>query len=125
MSEYNVCWKCGASLPDVLQPLPRHAECPRCHAQLHVCRLCAYYDTKVANQCREPVAEAVRDKERANFCGYFKLKPNVFTASSDQTAASRRELEALFGSDKDAKAQDQGGAADTARRQLEDLFKKP
>ena len=52
-----VCWKCGASLDDEPLPLARTAECAVCNADLHVCRLCEWYDTAVAKACREPVAE--------------------------------------------------------------------
>ncbi len=54
-------------------PLRRRDECPACSADLHVCRLCEFYDTSVAKSCREPVAEEVTDKERANFCDFFAL----------------------------------------------------
>ena len=52
----------------------------------------------VAKHCREPIAEEVSDKTRANFCDYFKPRPKAFippdTAAIDN---SRAELERLFG----------------------------
>ena len=92
------CWKCAASLEEVLLPLARLSECPHCSADLHVCRMCVFYDTGVADACREPIAEPVANKERANFCGY--LEP--LTATSEETnqaheATARKDLEALFG----------------------------
>lgn len=93
-----VCWKCGASLEAQPLPLGRLAECGACHAELHVCRQCLYFDTGKASQCREPVAEEVQDKTRANFCGYFQLRPDAYRPGDDHAAASARaELEALFG----------------------------
>lgn len=93
-----VCWKCGASLAPLTLPLRRLEQCPQCHAELHVCRLCVEYDPHVAQQCREPIAEEVRDKQRANFCDLFKPRPRAYvppdTASADR---ARAELEQLFG----------------------------
>ena len=34
----------------------------------------------VAKHCREPIAEEVKDKERANFCDYFKPRPGAYSA---------------------------------------------
>ena len=75
-----VCWKCGASLADLTLPLLRLEECRKCGAELHVCKLCEWYSIAVAKHCREPIAEEVNDKERANFCDYFKPRPDAFTA---------------------------------------------
>jgi hypothetical protein len=119
------CWKCGGALGDIPLPLARLAECPHCRAQLHVCRQCVFYDPAVGQQCREPVAEAVSDKQRANFCGYFQLKPNAHSPSPDQTAASRAGLDALFGDAAPEESEPETRSpAELAREQLEQLFKK-
>lgn len=111
-------------MPDLLLPLPRHEECPHCRAQLHVCRMCEFFDTVAPQQCREPVADLVSDKTRANFCGYFKLNPHAFTETPDPAGASRRELDALFG-DAEPKASSEAEAAEAAApNELEQLFKK-
>jgi hypothetical protein len=117
-----VCWKCGASLADYSLPLRRLEVCRACGAELHVCRLCCYYDTSKAKHCQEPIAEEVRDKERANFCDYFAPRPGAYeTRSRDEAAAARAALDGLFGS---GSKQDTGvSAEEEARRALEDLFK--
>jgi hypothetical protein len=52
----------------------------------------------VAKQCREPTAEEVRDKERANFCDHFKPRAGAWTpANTAAVDAARAELERLFG----------------------------
>jgi hypothetical protein len=98
MTHGLVCWKCGASLEHLSLPLSRRDECNQCRAELHVCRLCVDYDPSVAKRCREPTAEEVSDKTRANFCDFFVPRPAVFVAP-DQSAAERArlELERLFG----------------------------
>ena len=92
------CWKCGASLANLSLPLRRLDVCPKCTAELHVCKLCVDYDTRVAKHCREPTAEEVRDKERANFCDHFKPRAGAWRPA-DVVAidAARAELERLFG----------------------------
>ena len=92
------------------------AECRTCHAQLHVCRLCKFYDIRVAKACRETVADEVRDKERANFCGYFQPRPNAFTGTTTSAANTRDALDALFGGQPDG--------AEKPSNPLDDLFRK-
>ena len=121
-----VCWKCGASLTELTLPLRRLEECRQCHAELHVCKLCEWYSIGVAKHCREPIAEEVKDKERANFCDYFKPRPDVYTPTNTHAAAkAQAELDALFGrsSPSDA-ATPPPSAADKARAELEELFGK-
>jgi hypothetical protein len=118
-----VCWKCGASLADVTLPLRRLEECRTCGAELHVCKLCEWYSVTVAKQCREPIAEEVKDKERANFCDYFKPRPGAHSqADASVSTQARSELDALFGGAKDAAPQP--SAADRAKAELDKLFKK-
>ena len=93
-----VCWKCGTSLASLSPPLRRLDECPRCRAELHVCRLCVEYDTRIAKHCREPTAEEVRDKEHANFCDFFKPRTGAYQAANTlEVSRSLSELEKLFG----------------------------
>ena len=98
MAHDLVCWKCGAALAALSLPLRRLDECPACRAEQHVCRMCVDYDTRVAKHCREPTAEEVRQKDRANFCDHFKPRPAAYTPP-DQRAIdhSLSELERLFG----------------------------
>ena len=93
-----VCWKCGAALAALSLPLRRLDECPNCRSELHVCKLCVEYDTHVAKHCREPTIEDVRDKEKANFCDYFKPREAAYTpADKAAVEKSRSALDALFG----------------------------
>jgi hypothetical protein len=118
-----VCWKCGASLESEPLPLARLATCPVCHADLHVCRLCVFYDPGVADRCREPVAEVVQDKERANFCGYFQPRPGAHASpGSDPGREAKARLAALFGGTPEEETESSASEADRARRRLDDLF---
>lgn len=64
------CWHCGADLQDL--DYAREGSCPTCRKPTHVCRNCRWYAPGKPNQCAEPVAEPVVEKQRANFCGYFE-----------------------------------------------------
>ena len=93
-----VCWQCGASLASLSLPLLRLDVCKSCNAELHVCKLCEFYDVGKAKHCREPIAEEVRDKERANFCDYFKPRAGAYSGKRQSDAErARSELEKLFG----------------------------
>ncbi len=117
-----VCWKCGHSLADLSLPLRRLEECRACGAELHVCRLCEFYDIGVAKSCREPIAEEVKDKTRANFCDYFRPRPGAFTPAGDAADRARAELEAMFGGGAEGAATD---PAEAARDELNALFGNP
>ena len=118
------CWKCGASLAEVPVPFARTAECPRCRADLHVCRMCEFFDPGVRRGCREPVAEEVSDRERANFCGYLVPVAGLGPGAEDTAArAARAELDALFGVS--SSVPDPPGDAGEARRRLDELFGDP
>ncbi len=116
MLEGLVCWKCGAAVMDQPLPLSRYAECALCHADLHTCRLCEFYDPRVSRQCREPIADEVQDKTRANFCGYFQARPAAYHGGEEPGA--RAELEKLFSGGETAN----GATADSARARLDALF---
>jgi hypothetical protein len=125
MAHDLVCWKCGASLAELTLPLRRLEECRQCHAELHVCRMCEWYSIAVAKHCREPVAEEVKDKERANFCDYFKPRANAYQPPNSEAGKARSDLEALFGgSQPGAPAASQPDPAAAAKAQLDDLFRK-
>ncbi len=120
-----VCWRCGASLDAIAKPISRLAECEQCEADLHVCRLCSFYNPRVSQACDEPIADPVVDKERANFCHYFKPAANAYNPNerqSEQTA--KAQLDALFGlADPGGDRLDSEAAEmEQARARLDQLF---
>lgn len=89
------CYFCGAEL-ELADKIFRKDICPNCGKDLHSCVQCRFYDPKAYNQCSEPMAERVVEKEKANLCAYFEF-------------VGRKE-------------KDQGGSE--AKEKLEDLFRK-
>ena len=86
MSGELVCWKCGVSLADYTLPLRRLEVCRTCGAELHVCKLCRYYDTSKAKHCQEPRQQSWRMHGPGS-------KPDA-AASAEEEA--RRALAELF-----------------------------
>jgi len=87
------CYFCGKEVA-VEGKVFRRDECPHCRRDLHVCVQCRFYDPAAHNMCREPQAERVVEKEKANFCGYF-----VFSGrerGADASAKSKKVLDDLF-----------------------------
>lgn len=91
----GVCVVCG-TLVDPEPPVSRRDYCQKCKSDLHACRQCYWYDVRVAKQCREPMAEWIADKEKANFCDYFKLNDKTSEVGDDKASSSREALERLF-----------------------------
>jgi len=120
------CWKCGSKLGDILFPFSRYEECSVCKADQHVCLLCKEYDPNISDGCREDRADFVLDKEKANFCDYFKPKANAYRKKDDQQARqARAKLAELFGETPplDSDKKDGDSAATEAERALQELKK--
>lgn len=71
-------------------------DCERCGSDLHVCRNCELFDPGAYNQCREPQAERVGDRERANRCEWFRLGASEGRAGARLEQTARQALDALF-----------------------------
>jgi hypothetical protein len=82
----KTCHKCG--IPLEMESVFRRDECPSCSADLHVCLNCIFYDPGRSNQCFEPQAERVTEKERSNYCDYFQFKEGG-AQSTDKTETEK------------------------------------
>jgi len=119
MSTELLCYRCGASLAELMLPIARQDECPACSVSLHVCRMCDFFDPEVPKQCTEDDAEEVFEKQRANFCEWYK--PGIAVFNPKEAAAETRaqsELAVLFGADEFVTPDD-----DELLEGAEDLFK--
>ena len=78
-------------------PLSRISECLACRAELHVCRLCGFFDARKAECCSEQRADPPKDKQRANFCEYFQPRADAWQAPDHIVAdQAKDELQKLF-----------------------------
>jgi len=64
------CWSCSEELEQA--DFTRAAVCPSCGRDTRVCKACVFYDPKYNNECRENQADRIVEKEKSNFCDYFK-----------------------------------------------------
>jgi len=92
-----VCWKCDVSLKDYTLPIGTHDLCPQCRDDLHVCHMCRSYDTRFSSKCRKEEADYVANKERANYCHYFKPRGNAFQVKASPDDNPLDDLALLFG----------------------------
>ena len=121
------CWKCGAELKHLLLPFSRYEECSACKADLHTCRACRHYAPNLSDACEEDRADFILDKDKANFCDYFRVNTRAYQ-KQENTAASeaRSKLAALFGEElpeaDETTEQSPQSDADRALAELKRLF---
>lgn len=90
------CYSCGAQLQLPEGPVARSATCDSCMRDIRCCRNCLHYDTKAYNECREPSAERVVEKEKGNFCDYFRPRSDASSSAASDRDAVLRQLDDLF-----------------------------
>lgn len=91
------CWNCGHGLDAIPRPISRHANCPKCYAELHCCRLCAHFAPQRPGQCDDERTDPPVKKDTANFCDYFRPTSVASAGALDKDATARSKLDALFG----------------------------
>ncbi len=94
----KACHSCGAEWTEKDKP-GFSAVCERCGEYLHCCRNCRFHAPGQHNDCREPGAEMVRDKEARNLCEWFQFAQTGGAGAEkrDRAAEARAKLEELFG----------------------------
>jgi hypothetical protein len=91
--------KCHACLKglDIKTPVGRREVCPFCGFDLHCCLNCVFYAMGAYNDCREPQAERVVEKNRSNFCDYFVFRDAEASNKEKDTGGSvKTKIESLF-----------------------------
>jgi hypothetical protein len=113
------CARCGKELSLEGKP-SRGATCPHCGAYLRSCVNCAFYSPGRHNDCREPQAEHVGDKESANFCDFFRLGEAVSSGPGVQADTDHGKNPGGQGEG----GQAPGGGKQAARNRFDKLFGK-
>lgn len=92
------CHHCGQAWA-YSGPPGRNDHCPQCGRDLRVCLNCSRHHPRAAEECTEPKADLVKDKDRANFCEWFDFAKRVYQARTgrDRSAEARDEFNRLFG----------------------------
>ncbi len=94
-----MCWKCGKPI-ELSGTVSRSDVCPSCGADVRSCKNCRFYEPGAHYDCRETIDELVKDKERANFCGWFMIAPQTEATGANAGSASGSASDAfnaLFG----------------------------
>lgn len=89
------CHACSADL-EFDEPVGRSSRCPRCGSDLRCCLNCRFHDISSYNDCAEPMAERVLEKDRANFCDYFASGGCSGSTVEKPSGDGLSELEKLF-----------------------------
>ncbi len=89
------CQVCGAELE--VDYVGRENLCPNCGSYLHSCIQCEFYDPDAHNQCREPMAEYVPEKDIFNFCTFFSPKKTPPLAKKQKKIDPDEVLKKLLG----------------------------
>lgn len=93
----NYCHKCGkAVIISANAQVGRREACQHCNSDLHCCMNCRHFDRSAYNDCREPQAERVLDKDRSNFCDYFVFLEGLRAAADSGKSAALKKLDELF-----------------------------
>ena len=85
------CYSCSKPIEvESHQKISFSEECSYCSADIHNCKMCQFFDPSSYNECREPSAERIVEKEKRNFCEYFTvadgnkstgIKPDAISAA--------------------------------------------
>lgn len=89
-----ICFQCKKTNSS-LNKIGFREECLSCGTDLHICKNCEFYDAKSYNECREPSAEVVREKDRSNLCEFFSPSQKSLGAI-DEKARLKAMAENLF-----------------------------
>jgi hypothetical protein len=95
-----MCWYCGSPIVD--EVIGRSLRCADCGKDIRCCRSCRFFLAGTKGDCAESHAEAVADKERANFCDWFSLDPKFRDTTAgcqkdmDRAAAAKSAFDNLF-----------------------------
>ncbi len=88
-----ICFHCGTEIA-LEGKAGRGDICPKCSSAVKCCLNCRFHDRNAHNQCLEPSAEWVSDKERSNFCEYFE--PSSQKRIDRKSEEAKKKWDSLF-----------------------------
>ncbi len=90
----SLCFKCGSEFTG--KPA-RGDDCQKCGQALRCCKNCERYNPSAYNECSDPSAERIVDKEKGNFCDLFLANTKTTTgAKATSKSETMQRLEELF-----------------------------
>ena len=92
------CYFCSKEIDPALA-VYRSSTCSSCGNDLKICYNCRFYSSASHHECRETISERVAEKDRANFCDYFKIGNDYVNDSLlEKQKESRKKIDDLFNS---------------------------
>ncbi len=89
------CYNCGEEFEVKVY---RNTECYSCGKDAKVCLNCKFYSPGSHWDCSESIREAVREKDRANFCDFFEPGSNYKgSAGENKEKDAKKAFDSLFG----------------------------
>lgn len=85
-----MCALCGTLVEPGVKP-GRRDLCPACGRELRTCLNCRFYSPGSQWDCSESIDQAVREKDRANFCDWFS-----YVARTKRGGDAKKGLDSLF-----------------------------
>lgn len=119
------CFSCGKAIDD--NNFGRQDTCVHCGFDTRACKNCVNYDTTMNNKCRENQAPRIVEKEKGNFCDWFKPREGGAAESGKSKDDLKSAADALFGGGQKSDAQGenkQNNEQGDAKAAAEALFKK-
>ncbi len=87
------CYNCGE---EIVAPVHRSTVCSSCGKDVKVCLNCRFYSPGVHWDCRETIPEPVKEKDRANFCGYFSLADTPPSGGHSESKEKKNKAKKAF-----------------------------
>lgn len=92
----QICHFCSQEVK-IERKVFRNDSCPNCQQALHCCLNCEFYSEYSHNKCLEPQSEWVGDREKANFCEFFKFSTKTETVAPPKSKEEAMKiLDVLF-----------------------------
>ncbi len=96
------CYNCHTKLALSKNSIVSRSEtCPSCNSDIRCCYNCKFYSTNSYNECKEPQADRVVDKNKSNFCDFFSIstsreKGQNGSSYEEEKEKIKKQLDSLF-----------------------------
>ena len=87
--EVTRCHLCGTQIKIELGGIEQGGRCPKCNADLHVCKNCVSFDPGARFQCRKPITQRIAKKDVRNECELFEPRKTVERETTTASVASK------------------------------------
>ncbi len=80
------CYNCATPFPP---DMDFSGVCPKCGAELHCCKQCAFFEPSTRFQCTKPIPARIPYKDKANECTFFRPRVTVARDSAPPSSVIR------------------------------------